>query len=144
MAKMHPLDGQHIVYYYGTQDCEDEGWALALYKLDGGRMREIYHPVNHVLQPSGIGERNVDELIELMKRKRIEKVYSVRHLNDFFGIPAEWISLHEPGEEPEEVELWAEWKQVEEGGEEHQKLQENGIEVIFYEEPVKKKARRRG
>ena len=137
-TKKHPLEGKYIIYHYGTQDCVNEGWALALYRLNKGVMREVYHPVDHVLQASNIGERNIDELIQLMKKKRIKREYSVWHLDDFFGIPAQWISLHEEETEPEEIEYWAEWKHVRRNSDEHEKLTENDIEVIFYEEPHKK------
>jgi hypothetical protein len=135
--KSHPLEGEHIIYNYGVQDSLDEGWALALYKLEDRKLREIYHPGDRVLQESDIGERQIDELLELMKKREIRKVYSVWHLDDFFGIPFNFISLHEPNEEPEEIEYWAEWKHLEREGREHNNLKRAGIEVIFWEEPRK-------
>lgn len=84
MQEKHPLEGEHIIYQYSTQDYAGEGEALALYRLARGCMQELYHPVDHVMQASDIGEQNIDELIELITRRRIKKVYSVWHSNPFF------------------------------------------------------------
>jgi len=97
-------------------------------------MQEIYHPVDHELEPSHIGDENIEQLLKLMERQNIKKVYSVFHLDDFFGIPGQWISLHEPGQEPEEIEYWAEWRRIDKGSDEHEILAGRGIEVIFYDE----------
>jgi hypothetical protein len=136
-SENHPLEGKYIIYNYGIQDYEDEGWALALFQLKNGYMNEVYHPGNHVLQQGAIGEQQTEELLELMKKRKIKKVYSVFSLDNFFGIPSTWISLHEPNEKVEEIELWAEWKSIEKESYEHRILKEEGIEVIFYEEPKK-------
>ena len=133
----HPLEGKYIIYNYGHQDHAGEGWALALFQLKNETMREVYHPANHVMQLSDIGDTQTNELLELMIQKDIRKVYSVWHIRDFFGIPANWFSLHPSGEEIGEVELWAEYQHIEKGGSEHQRLMHNGIEVIFYDEPYR-------
>ena len=99
----HPLEGKFIIYEFGAHDYAGEGWALALHQLRNGIMEEIYHPVDHVLQPSDIGKKNVEELLRLMEERGIKEVYSVFHLDDFFGIPAHWYSLHEPEEKPKQI-----------------------------------------
>jgi len=133
----HPLEGQYIIYKYGVQDYADESWALALYQLNNGRMESIYFPDGGD-QMSGIGERNIEELVGLMVRKEIKTVYSVFHVEDFFGIPWDWRSLHEQDEKPEVIELWEQWEAITEESYEHARLKEKGIEVIFYNESERK------
>ena len=97
-------------------------------------MQEMYHPGNHVDQQSSIGERNIEDLLNLMEKKKIKEVYSVFHLTNFFGIPGDWFSLHEKDDEVDEIEFWAEYKHIDKDGTEHLALKERGIEVKFYEE----------
>lgn len=126
------MEGEYIIYEYGTQDYTGEGWALALYKLEGNELQEIYHPVDNESEPSNIGEQNIEELINVMIKKNIRKVYTVFHLQEFYRIPSNWFSLQE--QDTEEIELWAEYKSIEKDGYEHQRLKENGIELLFHEE----------
>jgi len=132
----HPLEGKYIIFNYGVQDHADEGWALALYKLINDKLEGIYfpEPANSLGDMSSIGDRNIEELIKLMLERGIKKVYSVFHLDDFFGIPFGFVSLHEPDEEPEEVELWSEWKSLSKDGYEHNRLKSEGIDVLFWDE----------
>lgn len=37
--------------------------------------------------------------------RKIKTVYSVWHLDDFFRITANWISLYEPKKEPEKIKV---------------------------------------
>jgi hypothetical protein len=140
----HPLEGEYVLYLYGEQDCIGEGWALALYRMKNNRLEQIYHPADHVIQPSAIGEETNEQLLKLMEKKGIKEVYTVHHLDDFFGIPANWFSLEGilgPKNESEEVECWGEYKSVSRENEEYRLLQAKGIKVNFYEEPrIKKKA----
>ena len=120
--KFHPFEDEYIIYHCGTRGYEDEGCALALYILGGRRMQEVTMPIDHVMQPSDIGERNIDGLLQLIEKNNINKIYFVWHLGDFFWIPPSFISLHESNTELEEIELWSEWKQIENGGSEYERL----------------------
>lgn len=129
----HPLEGKYIIYKYGLQDYADESWALALYQLNKGKMDSIYF-LEGGDQMSAIGEHNIEELLDLMVRKKIKTVYTVFDVKDFFGIPWDFVSLHEQDKEPEEIELWEEWKCLYEEDSEYNLLKEKGIEVVFYSE----------
>jgi len=130
----HVLDGEYIIYNYMTQDHADESSALALYRLSNNKMETVYHPADYEWGASDIGEHSNDKLLELMKARGITRVYSVHHVEDFFGIPAGFISLHEDDEEIDVIDLWAEWDSLNEGDENHQRLSEAGIEVLFHGE----------
>ena len=56
---------------------------------------------------------------------------------EFIGSEGPTLSSTVESSEPEEIELWAEWKHITKGSYEHERLTENGIEVIFYQEPIK-------
>jgi len=128
----HLLDGQYIVYNYIHNQYDDKQSGLAVYKLQNRKMKEIYRPLNGL----GIIDVTLDEIINLMHKKNIRKVYSVFHLDDFFGIPSTWVDLSERKEETES-NYWCEYKYIEEQSDEHLRLQEKGIEVLFYTEPRK-------
>jgi len=130
--RKHPLNGQYIAYIYTHHEYGDEQSRLAVYKLQNKNMKEIYHPLNGL----GIIDVTLDEIINIMHKKKIRKVYSVFHLDDFFGIPAHWIDLSDKKEETES-NYWCEYKRIEEDSDEYPRLKENGIEVLFYEEPRK-------
>lgn len=128
----HPLEGKYIIYKYGEQDTISEAWALALFRLREGRMENIYHPRDHVMEASDMGERNIAELLNLMKERGINNVFSVFHLEDFFGIPAHWFSLeHTP--QGDEVEEWAEYASLHTDDAETNLLRERGITIEFYD-----------
>lgn len=132
----HPLEGQFIIYDYHAQDYERESWALALYQLRESNMMAVHHPEDYATQPSEIGREQDEQLLRLMERENIMRVYSVRHLDDFFGIPFGSVTLDEIiTEEGEEIEYWCEWKPLRKDSEQHLRLRERGIEVVFYEEP---------
>lgn len=134
--KNHPLEGQYIIYKYGEQDSMDERWALALFQLKKGKMKEVYNPRDHVMEACVMGEENIEELLQLMEKRGIKKVYSVFHMDDFFGIPANWFSL-EHTTRGKEVEEWAEYESLYRDDEETNLLKERGIAVEFYKEPRK-------
>mgnify|MGYP006287299559 CR=1 FL=1 len=127
----HQLEGKYIVYEYGIYDGEYEDWALALYRLRGEDMKEVYHPSDHARRPGAIGEEQKGQLIKLIKRKGINKVYSVNHHRDFFGIPPRCVEI--PTDEGVEMQ-WEEWVPVREGSHSHRELEGEGIEVAFREE----------
>ncbi|MEI6731457.1 MAG: hypothetical protein WCK90_02120 [archaeon] len=128
----HPLEGKHIIYKYGEQDSVGEGWALALFRLNKGILHQLYHPADHVFEPSMIGGRQKDELVALMLKKEIREVFSVYHHDPFFGIPREWFETrkYNPGET---VDEWAEYESLTKDDEDFIFLAEKGITVKFYD-----------
>jgi hypothetical protein len=128
----HPLEGEYIIYNFGEQDHEDEAWALALYQLKNGIMTEIYHPGNHVDCPSEMGARNIEELLRLMEQEKIKKVFSVFHLEDFFGIPSKWFRT-DGKQDSGEVEEWAQYKHLSRDDDYSRLLKDRGIIVEFYD-----------
>ena len=133
----HPLEGKYIIYKYGEQDSVGEGWALALFLLKDGKMAEIYHPMNGLFQEAcSMGERQIEGLIKIIQKRGIREVYTVFHIKDFFGIPANWFSLHEK-DPPKEIEYWAEYQPICMDEYEHQVLAEKGIRLRFYNEGLK-------
>jgi hypothetical protein len=138
-AQKHPLEGKYIIYKYGQQDSVGEGWALALFMLKDGKMAEVYHPMNEIwAEACSMGEQNVEELMKLMEKIGIKEVYTVFHIKDFFGIPANWFSLHEKDPKPpKQIEYWAEYQPICKDEYEHQVLAEKGIRLRFYDENLK-------
>ena len=118
------------------QDYSDEYWGLALYRFSGEKLHVVFHPADYgspITDPQ-IGDVTNNALIEKMKKDGIREVYTPLHSGrDFYGIPGNWISMHELGSEPEEIELWVEWQPVERDSCEYNLLAENGVTVLFYD-----------
>ena len=57
----HVLEGKYVIFRYGEQDTIDEAWALALYHLEGGELKEIYHPGDYVLEPCDMGDEQIND-----------------------------------------------------------------------------------
>ena len=132
-TEKRPSEGDYVIYHYGLQDDADEGWALALYQMRDGRLRGVFHPGDLHLgdNQSTISGEDDKKLFEFLKETGIEQVYSIFHYEDFCGIRHGCLSMHE-GEDPDEIELWQEWKPIYDGRDEHRELQDQGIEVLFY------------
>jgi len=90
------------------KDHSGKGSVLALFKLEGNKLLEVYSPM--IDEAYSLGERQVNRLISLLKEEKIKKVYSVFHLEDFFGVPAFWFSTYskEYSGKDEEVRCWIE------------------------------------
>ncbi|MDP3955424.1 MAG: hypothetical protein Q8Q15_03625 [bacterium] len=141
----HPLEGKYIVFKYteciSAEDCEKS--ALALFKLNKGKLENIWTPsATNPWNYPGLNEK----LIEMMKRKGLQEVYSVYWDGDFFGIPKEEVELTEPrkcfdhdtGEKTEKLEYdWYQYESVCFDTEEGDLLKRGGITLHIYDENLR-------
>jgi hypothetical protein len=135
---MHPLEGEYILYEYGEQDYAGEGWGLALFQMVDGKMIELFNPKDELSfwAEAPELERTIETLMERMRIKGISRVYTVNHTRKWKGIPGEFFSLHEPDTEPDQIELWAEYRAVTHWSTEgryRELLRENNIELREYD-----------
>ena len=142
----HPLEGKYIVFEYITSDGDSEGSGLAVYKLERGRLHAIFNPAVYTPEElEGVvydksQRRDVtptEKAIHLLKRKRVREVVSVSSSGNFFGIPYDYQFLDDTMDDEGFRTNWYEYKAVDRNSYEHLLLQDEGINVRFFDENKK-------
>ena len=103
------LEGKYVVFAYGEQGQVDEGWALAIYFFESGKLKPAFLPRSMDL--GGIGTPEIEEAIDFLKRRGIEEVVTPCWTGDFHGIPSTWRAFAGQ-EDKEEVDEWWEYQTV--------------------------------
>ncbi len=139
--RAHPLEGKYIVFSYHEEDREGYGDCLVLYKLEKSKLVPIFDTLTIDGLVSGWGEASAlgsdddKHVIDFLKRKGINEVYTVLSFENFFGLKRD-ITLQEDVKEGEEVECWGEYNGI--FDRDFTGLEENGIKLINYDEATGK------
>ena len=134
----YQLDDEDIVFKYTECDGEDEGSALAFFKISDNKLKDIFNPAFYY-NPHEMNVKNLihpltRELVDpneygigIAKKSDVEKVVSVITHEDFFGLKK--LNLHTD----ELTCWWSSYEYICRDDYEYKLLLNNGIKVLFFD-----------